>query len=92
MTAPDPDRCDGRPALCDRCHTELSIDPAGPWCRSCRIASVGAGRYPPCPMPPVATGTTGRAKGLRLCRAHARRLVDGAGPHAVLRDARPTNA
>lgn len=90
MTAPEPERCGGRPALCERCHAEMAIDPAGPWCRSCRIAFVGTRRYPPCPMPPIATGTTGRTRGLRLCRAHARRLVDGAGPHAVLRDANPT--
>jgi hypothetical protein len=90
VTPPEPERCHGRPALCPRCHTELAFDPSGPWCRSCRVACVGAGRYPPCPIPPVATGATGRAKGLRPCRAHARRLVDGAGPHAVIADTAPT--
>lgn len=86
MTAPNQTGCAGRPALCERCGSELAIDPAGPWCRSCRTAAVGTSRYRPCPMPPVATGTTARTRGLRLCRAHARRLVDAAGPHAVTRD------
>jgi len=86
----DPDRCQGRPPLCRKCGTELVTDPAGPWCRTCRTADAGARRYPACPMPPIATGTTARTAGLRLCRAHARRLVDAAGPHAVVRDAAPT--
>jgi hypothetical protein len=80
------DRCQGRPPLCPRCHRELVLDPTGPWCRSCRTADVGAPRNPPCPMPPVATGTTPRTAGLRLCRAHARHLVDRAGPQAVRLD------
>jgi hypothetical protein len=90
MTPPEKGCCDGRPALRPRCHTELAIDPSGPWCRSCRVASAGTGRATPRPMPPIATGTTGRTKGLRLCRAHACRLVDAAGPHAVIRDTAST--
>jgi hypothetical protein len=90
-TPPDPvgERCQGRPALCPRCHRELAIDPAGPWCRTCRTAQVGASRYPSCPMPTVATGNTARTRGLRLCRAHARRLVDTGGPESVVPDAKP---
>lgn len=83
------ERCQGRPALCPRRHGELAIDPSGPWCRSCRTADVGASRYPSCPMPTVATGNTPRTRGLRLCRAHARRLVDAAGPDCVVHDATP---
>ncbi|WP_194920178.1 hypothetical protein [Catenulispora rubra] len=82
-------RCAGRPAICDRCAVDLQIDPAGPWCRICRRAWPGSGRYPSCPMPAVATGATARTTGLRLCRLHARRLVDGAGPDAVIADPKP---
>lgn len=88
---PAAQRCQGRPALCPRCGTELAIDPSGPWCRTCRAAWVGASRYPSCPLPPVATGNTPRTKGLRLCRAHARLLVDAAGPDSVVRAPRPGN-
>ena len=80
------DRCQGRPPLCRRCHRALVPDPTGPWCRTCRTADAGAPPHPPCPMPPVATGATARTRGLRLCRAHARRLADRAGPGAVLPD------
>jgi len=37
-------------------------------------------------MPPITTGTTQPTKGLRLCREHARRLIDHSGPHAVQLD------
>jgi hypothetical protein len=84
--SPQVDRCQGRPPLCRRCHRELVLDPTGPWCRTCRTADAGAPAHPPCPMPPVATGATTRTRGLRLCRAHARRLADPAGPGAVLSD------
>jgi hypothetical protein len=75
--------CQGAPPLCPRCHAELVLDPTGPWCRTCRTADAGARLNPPCPMPPVATGNTPRTRGLLLCRAHARRLVDRAGPDTV---------
>ncbi len=86
MKSPEQFGCAGRPPLCPRCHAELTTDPAGPWCRTCRVASAGSRRYPHCPMLPVATGNTPRAKGLRLCRAHARRLVDVGGADSVIRD------
>ena len=78
--------CEGRPALCPRCEHDLIDDPAGPWCRTCRTAQTGARRHGPCPIPATATGNTARTRGLRLCRAHARRLVDRGGPEAVVRD------
>lgn len=87
--APDgADRCQGQPPLCRRCHRELVLDPTGPWCRTCRTADSGAPRHKPCPMQPIATGTTPRTNGLRLCRAHARRLIDKAGPGAIRPDPR----
>jgi hypothetical protein len=86
---PDPRQCLGRPALCERCHAVLAIDPAGPWCRSCRTAEVGARRWAACPMPAVATGATVRTRGLRLCRAHARRMANRAGPHSAVPDPAP---
>lgn len=80
------DACQGRPPLCRRCHRELVPDPTGPWCRSCRTADAGAPLHTPCPMPPAATSATARTRGLRLCRAHARRLIGHAGPGAALFD------
>ena len=91
MTTPtDPDRrCAGEPLLCRRCEVPLVLDPTGPWCRTCRRAWPGAPQKPRCPYPAVATGRTPRTRGLRLCRIHARLLVDAAGPDAVILDQPP---
>jgi hypothetical protein len=82
------ERCQGTPPLCDRCGLVLDIDPAGPWCRSCRRTWPEDGRFPTCHATAIAVGNTPRTRGLRLCRNHARRLVDAAGPDAVIGDRR----
>jgi hypothetical protein len=82
-------RCAGRPSLCPHCQVELVLDPTGPWCRRCRRAWQGASRHLPCPHPAVATGNTPRTRGLRLCRTHARMLIDRGGPGAVTLDRPP---
>jgi hypothetical protein len=90
-TPPEPDsRCVGQPPLCDNCQVELVADPTGPWCRNCRRAWAGAPLHAPCPHPAVATGNTPRTRGLRLCRAHARLLVDRGGSGAVTLDQLPS--
>lgn len=89
-TPPEPDsRCAGQPPLCPRCQVELVADPTGPWCRKCRRAWAGAPRHAPCPQPAVATANTPRTRGLRLCRTHARLLVDYGGTDAVTLDQPP---
>lgn len=85
MNESDP-QCAGQPALCPNCTVDLIHDPQGPWCRTCRRAWQGETRYPPCPHPAIATGNTPRTRRLRLCREHARRLVDRGGPDAVTLD------
>lgn len=89
-TPPQPDpRCAGQPPLCPHCQVELVADPTGPWCRTCRRAWPGAPLNAACPHPAIATGNSPRTRALRLCRAHARLLVDRAGPDAVALDQPP---
>ncbi|WP_344657148.1 hypothetical protein [Catenulispora subtropica] len=91
MSAPDdPRRCQGLPPICDRCGVALAVDPAGAWCRSCRRTWPEDGRFPACRATAIAAGNTTRTRGLRLCRNHARRLVDAGGPDAIVPDRRPT--
>ena len=92
MTAPERGdvRCAGQPPLCPHCHLALVPDPTGPWCRTCRRAWCGQPSNSPCPNPAVATGNTPRTRGLRLCRTHARLLVDAGGPDAVTLDQPPS--
>lgn len=85
---PDP-RCAGQPPLCPHCRAPLVADPTGPWCRTCRRAWPGAPRHTKCTEPAIATGNTPRTRGLRLCRGHARLLVDAHGPGSVALDHPP---
>jgi hypothetical protein len=80
---PEP-RCAGQPPLCPGCSAPLVADPTGPWCRRCRRAYPGSPPHLRCAHPPIATGNTPRTGALRLCRRHARLLVDAAGPGAVI--------
>lgn len=82
-------RCCRQLPLCPHCQVELVADPTGPWCRNCRRARPGAPLNAACPHPAIATGNTPHARALRLCRAHARLLIDRAGPDAVALDQPP---
>jgi hypothetical protein len=79
--------CAGRPLVCPRCQVPLVTDPTGPWCRRCRRAWPGSRAHTRCPNAAIATGNTSRTRGLRLCRAHARLLVDASGPGTANLDA-----
>lgn len=82
-------RCAGQPPLCPWCQVALVADPTGPWCRTCRRAWSGAPRNSPCPNPAIATASTARTHGFRLCRIHARLIADRAGPDAITHDQPP---
>ena len=85
---PDP-VCAGQPPLCPHCQVLLVADPTGPWCQRCRRAWAGSPAHGRCPNPAIATGNTQRTRGLRLCRAHARLLVDVGGPGTAILDNPP---
>jgi hypothetical protein len=88
--AHEPDTiCAGRPPLCPHCQAPLVADPTGPWCRRCRRAWPGSPAHARCPNPANATGNTALARGLRLCRTHARLLVDAGGAGAAIFDTPP---
>lgn len=81
--------CAGLPPLCPHCQVPLVADPTGPWCRRCRRAWSGTRAHTRCTNAAIATGNTPRTRGLRLCRSHARLLVDAAGAGAAIPDTPP---